>query len=565
MWLKHEGFNGLVSQSWEADVVGSKQFSLCSKPKRLKPPLKSLNKQAFGHISRRAMEAKEEYGLVMKQVVLDPNNQSLLDDADIKRKRANFLLDAELAFYQQKAKCDFLMNSGRCTSYFHSIVKKNRRKNTVGFLVREDGSKTTSKDEVANIFVDYFTTLFGTTSSVESIELEILAAGTRIPSSAQATLLASVTPEEVLMDALDHFSRVSGLTLNPTKSNIFLAGKYRDASQNILDLASFPRGQLPVRYLGLPLASQRISESDFAPLFKTVDGFLSKWSTLKLSYAGRLELIRAVVQGVQSFWLQAFPVQKYVLDRITSMCRAFLWGSKLAKVAWVDICKPRAEGGLGLKDANTWNNALLCKLLWNLAAKKDTLWVKWVHNVYIQGENLWQWQPKKRHSVFFKRLAYVRELLVQKLGDHYPSMEEAMIPFSLAGNLIPRKVYDLFRVKANPKPWMAFIWQSYIPLKCSFTMWLALRRRLPTKTNLEFLGLPMDCTFCGHGLEDVDHLFFSCQFSKEVWDNIKTWLGMEGHLSTLTRTIRWLKAFRRGDGILKKARRTAFACSVFHL
>ncbi|VFQ89229.1 unnamed protein product, partial [Cuscuta campestris] len=360
---------------------------------------------------------------------------------------------------------------------------------------------------------------------------------------------------QVLMDALDHFSRVSSLTLNPTKSNIFLAGKYRDVSQNILGLASFPRGQLPVRYLGLPLASQRISESDFAPLVKTVDGFLSKWSTLKLSYAGRLELIRAVVQGVQSFWLQAFPVQKYVLDRITSMCRDFLWGSKLAKVAWVDICKPREEGGLGLKDANTWNNALLCKLLWNLAAKKDTLWVKWVHNVYIQGENLWQWQPKKRHSVFFKRLAYVRDLLVQKLGDLHPSMEEAMKPFCLAGNLIPRKVYDLFRAKANPKPWMAFIWQSYIPPKCSFTLWLALKRRLPTKTNLEFLGLPMDCTFCGHGLEDVDHLFFSCQFSKEVWDNIKTWLGMEGHLSTLTRTIRWLKAFRRGDGILKKARR----------
>ncbi|VFQ96640.1 unnamed protein product, partial [Cuscuta campestris] len=276
---------------------------------------------------------------------------------------------------------------------------------------------------------------------------------------------------QVLMDALDHFSRVSGLTLNPTKSNIFLAGKYRDVSQNILDLASFPRGQLPVRYQGLPLASQRISESDFAPLFKTVDGFLSKWSTLKLSYARRLELIRAVVQGVQSFWLQAFPVQKYVLDRITSMCRDFLWGSKLAK-----------------------------------------------------GENLWQWQPKKRHSIFFKRLAYVRDLLVQKLGDLHPSMEEAMKPFCLAGNLIPRKVYDLFRAKANPKPWMAFIWQSYIPPKCSFTLWLALRRRLPTKTNLEFLGLPMDCTFCGHGLEDVDHLFFSCQFSKEVWDNIKTWL-----------------------------------------
>ncbi|VFQ88789.1 unnamed protein product [Cuscuta campestris] len=157
MWLKHENFNGLVSQFWEAGVVGSKQFSLCSKLKRLKPSLKSLNKQAFGHISRRAMEAKEEYGLVMKQ--------------------------------------------------------KNRRKNTVGFLVREDGSKTTSKDEVASIFVDYFTTLFGTTSSVEPIELESLTAGTRVPSSAQSTLLASVTPEEVREAVFDIGAFVPGRSL----------------------------------------------------------------------------------------------------------------------------------------------------------------------------------------------------------------------------------------------------------------------------------------------------------------------------------------------------------------
>ncbi|VFR01205.1 unnamed protein product [Cuscuta campestris] len=158
---------------------------------------------------------------------------------------------------------------------------------------------------------------------------------------------------QILMHSLEHFSSVSGLTLNPTKSNIFIAGRLRDASQDILDLAPFPRGHLPVRYLGLPLASQRISENDYAPLFKSVDGFLSKWGTLKISYAGKLELIRAVIQGVQSFWLQAFPVQKYVLDRITSLCRDFLWGSKFAKVAWSDICKPKAEGGLGLRDAET--------------------------------------------------------------------------------------------------------------------------------------------------------------------------------------------------------------------
>ncbi|VFR01739.1 unnamed protein product [Cuscuta campestris] len=86
----------------------------------------------------------------------------------------------------------------------------------------------------------------------------------------------------------------------------------------------------------------------------------SNWLTsLEVNFLS--ELIRAVIQGVESFWLQAFPNQKTVLNRITTLCRDFLWGSKFAKVAWADICKPINEGGLGLRDAETWNNALLCK------------------------------------------------------------------------------------------------------------------------------------------------------------------------------------------------------------
>ncbi|VFQ98950.1 unnamed protein product [Cuscuta campestris] len=393
---------------------------LCSKLKRLKSPLKTLNKNAFGHISRRALEAKEEYRLIMKEVMADPNNQALLDDAEAKRKRANFLLDAELEFYQQKAKCDFLMNSDRCTSYFHSLVKKNRKKLVIPYLSKDDGTKTTSSDEVVGCFLEFYQNLFGTTPYVGPIDEEILAAGATVPESAHSRLLATVTLEEV-KDVVFDIGEISPLCrclwtvwsisqvyqvwslILPNLISLLLGS--RDTSHDILSLVSFPRGHLPVRYLGLPLASQRISEADYAPLFKTVDGFLSKWKTMKISYAGKLELIRAVIQGVQSFWLQAFLVQKYVLERITSHCRDFLWGSKFAKVAWSDICKPKTEGGLGLKDAGKWNDALLCKLLWDLAAKKDSLWVRWVHSVYIKDTDFWQWQPKRRHSVFFKRLA----------------------------------------------------------------------------------------------------------------------------------------------------------------
>ncbi|VFQ93025.1 unnamed protein product, partial [Cuscuta campestris] len=107
----------------------------------------------------------------------------------------------------------------------------------------------------------------------------------------------NVDSVNVLAKAINIFSQVSGLHVNPLKSNIFLAGEIKDRTEDILALVPFPQGKLPVRYLGLPLTSQRASERDFAPLVNKVDEHIRKWNAKTLSAAGRLELIRSVIQG----------------------------------------------------------------------------------------------------------------------------------------------------------------------------------------------------------------------------------------------------------------------------
>lgn len=57
-------------------------------------------------------------------------------------------------------------------------------------------------------------------------------------------------------------------------------------------------------------------------------------------------------------------------------------------IAWSWICKPKRYGGLGIRDCLTWNTAAIGKYVWQLAKKEDTLWIKWVHHVYIKEENL---------------------------------------------------------------------------------------------------------------------------------------------------------------------------------
>lgn len=63
------------------------------------------------------------------------------------------------------------------------------------------------------------------------------------------------------------------------------------------------------------------------------------------------------------------------------MVRSFFWsGTELksvgAKVAWADVCVPKEEGGLGFQVLKDWNRASMTKLLWALALKIDTLWIK---------------------------------------------------------------------------------------------------------------------------------------------------------------------------------------------
>ncbi|CAH9116346.1 unnamed protein product [Cuscuta europaea] len=178
----------------------------------------------------------------------------------------------------------------------------------------------------------------------------------------------------ILMKALEEFGDTSGLKINHGKSNIFIGGVADYDIANILYLVDFGRGTFPVKYLGIPLASLWVSVAQYSPLLDTITEFLNAWNAKCISYAGKLELIRSVVQGVQSFWLQVFPIPQAILDRIVSICRIFLWGGKYAKVSWDDICLPKNEGGLGIHCAKVWNEALLARTFWNIHKNEDTLW-----------------------------------------------------------------------------------------------------------------------------------------------------------------------------------------------
>lgn len=50
-------------------------------------------------------------------------------------------------------------------------------------------------------------------------------------------------------------------------------------------------------------------------------------------------------------------------------------------------------------------------------------------------------------------------------------------------------------------------------------MWLVIHNRIPTRDRLIQRGLQVDnrCLLCNRNQETIDHLFFSCDFSYDLW------------------------------------------------
>lgn len=88
------------------------------------------------------------------------------------------------------------------------------------------------------------------------------------------------------------------------------------------------RGDLPFKYLGVPLSSKNLSIAQCEPLIRKIMARIDCWSAKLLSYAGRIQLIKAVLLSIQSYWSQIFLLPQKVLKLIQAACRNFIWSEK---------------------------------------------------------------------------------------------------------------------------------------------------------------------------------------------------------------------------------------------
>jgi exonuclease III len=203
-------------------------------------------------------------------------------------------------------------------------------------------------------------------------------------------LLLRATPDQLLRakTLLDTFSRATGLEINFQKSAFVPICVPEGRADELAALVGCAPAEFPQTYLGLPLTARKLRVQDLQHLVVKVEKRAPGWKSSLLNLGSRLTLTDAVLSALPSFAMSVIPLPVTTIDRMNRPRRGMLWKGKAAcsggdcQVAWQDVCRSRAEGGLGVHDLRRQNTCLLLKFVHKLLRGDDTPWTRWVRRWY---------------------------------------------------------------------------------------------------------------------------------------------------------------------------------------
>lgn len=83
--------------------------------------------------------------------------------------------------------------------------------------------------------------------------------------------------------------------------------------------------------------SQAMKKQDYFPLVERIRSKICTWTCRFLSYAGGLQLIKAVLMSIVNFWAAVFRLPSKCMKEIEQLCSAFLWSGPMLKTAGAKV------------------------------------------------------------------------------------------------------------------------------------------------------------------------------------------------------------------------------------
>ncbi|XP_057856267.1 uncharacterized protein LOC131065696 [Cryptomeria japonica] len=202
--------------------------------------------------------------------------------------------------------------------------------------------------------------------------------------------LARISEAVNFRHALDIYLKASGQCINDDKSSIYFFNTPQLIQSRIVRILRFQIGSLPLMYLGIPLALGAQRREYWQGILDKFRSKVSHWTYRWLSSAGRVILLKTVVQSLPIYRCCVQVPPSTFVREFDALSWQFLWSGNLLSlkwslVKWESVCRPKHAGGLGLRSMALAITALAAKLYWRWCNNQDQDWAKILTHKYLPG------------------------------------------------------------------------------------------------------------------------------------------------------------------------------------
>nr|XP_027103245.1 uncharacterized protein LOC113724555 [Coffea arabica] len=248
-----------------------------------------------------------------------------------------------------------------------------------------------------------------------------------------------------IKEIIQQYGQATGQVVNFDKSAMFFARNtpimIRKEISEVLDNM---REAQSGKYLGLPMTIGRAKNQVFGYLKNKIHSKLQDWKHKMLSQGGKEILIKSVIMTMPNYIMSCFKLPKCMCKEISARIARFWWGvgkviTKCIGSDGVSFQKSKGEGGLGFRDLEAVNLALLAKQIWRIITNPNLLVSKVLKAKYMKEEDWLEQQPPTTASWCWKSMHKRGELLQQGLwkrvgdGRTVKIWQDEWIPGSING------------------------------------------------------------------------------------------------------------------------------------
>ncbi|XP_073357926.1 uncharacterized protein [Aegilops tauschii subsp. strangulata] len=215
--------------------------------------------------------------------------------------------------------------------------------------------------------------------------------------------------------------------VNLHKSAIFFGKDTPDEDKNELkQVLDITEEALSERYLGLPTVVGRAKDGTFKYVKDSAKGKVLGWKGQGLSKMAREVLVKSGLQSTPTFTMSCFQLTKKMCGNLSSIASNFWWGEtdghkKVHWIGWDKMCTRKHEGGLGFRDPEAFNQAMLAKAAWRLLQVPNSLCGRVLRARYFSHGSILNATCPAGGSYTFRSILHGRDLLadglIWRIGD----------------------------------------------------------------------------------------------------------------------------------------------------